>query len=249
VAALFAWPLMRLLVDLSYGLLLLTCKAAAYAIGAVGIFCATLIHFSLSRQREFLADAGAVELTGNPDALISALRKVACNSEIATSIEGVREMLFESQFGGLFATHPPIERRIAALENYRRHREPPAPHVEPAFVPSADRAEPRPTAQSASTMDDARRGDSYVETQQSASATGPHPDRRAVDGFRRLLTAAMEGRPERTSPAQRGAVYERARAVLERQAENAAPAARNALQQALETAIREVERRRRDRAT
>jgi Zn-dependent protease with chaperone function len=50
-------------------------KAVAYLIGAVSHFCSLVIHFALSRRREFMADAGAVELTGNPEAMISALRK------------------------------------------------------------------------------------------------------------------------------------------------------------------------------
>ena len=112
-------PLVKGLVTVTYTLLFWAGKAAAYVIGVVGYLCSLVIHFSLSRRREFMADAGAVELTGNPDALISALRKITCNSELVTTIDGVREMLFDSpRMAGLFDTHPPVEQRIAAITRY-----------------------------------------------------------------------------------------------------------------------------------
>ncbi|MGE0595078.1 MAG: M48 family metallopeptidase [Hyphomonadaceae bacterium] len=78
---------------------------------------AIVIRFALSRRREYLADAGAVELTKNPDAMISALQKISGNAHVAAPSE-VREMFIEnphSEFASLFATHPPIEKRIDAL--------------------------------------------------------------------------------------------------------------------------------------
>ncbi|WP_292053712.1 MULTISPECIES: M48 family metallopeptidase [unclassified Brevundimonas] len=89
------------------------------AIGVIGYGLAIVIRMSLSRTREYVADAGAVELTKNPDAMISALRKVSGVSAIKAP-EELRGMLLDntadkSGFSGLFATHPPIERRIAAL--------------------------------------------------------------------------------------------------------------------------------------
>jgi heat shock protein HtpX len=82
---------------------------------------AIIIRFALSRRREFLADAGAVELTKNPDAMISALTKISGHADIKGPPAEVREMFFENphaDFASLFATHPPIERRIAALAAY-----------------------------------------------------------------------------------------------------------------------------------
>lgn len=93
---------------------------AALVIIALAYALAIVIRFSLSRRREYLADAGAVELTKNPDAMISALRKISGNSVINAPSE-VREMFIEnphSDFASIFATHPPIEKRIDALVRF-----------------------------------------------------------------------------------------------------------------------------------
>jgi len=95
---------------------------------------AIVLRFALSRRREFLADAGAVELTKNPDAMISALEKISGHAAVEAPSE-VREMFIEnphSDFASLFATHPPIERRIQALVDFAGGRRspssaPPAP--------------------------------------------------------------------------------------------------------------------------
>jgi len=77
---------------------------------------AIIIRFALSRKREYLADAGAVELTRNPDAMISALQKISGNSQIDAPAD-VRQMMIENTqpFAGVFATHPAIDKRIGAL--------------------------------------------------------------------------------------------------------------------------------------
>lgn len=92
------------------------------AIAAVGYLLAIVIRMSLSRTREYIADAGAVELTRNPDAMISALRKVSGRSSIEAPDE-VRGMFLDNSGAGasimgLFATHPPIEKRIEALVRF-----------------------------------------------------------------------------------------------------------------------------------
>jgi hypothetical protein len=77
-----------------------------------------VIRFPLSRSRELLADAGSVELTKNPDAMISALRKIEGRGELAGATSAVMEMCVDNpreEFADLFATHPPIEQRIAAI--------------------------------------------------------------------------------------------------------------------------------------
>tara|TARA_R110000868_G_scaffold2321_1_gene17148 strand:+ start:8270 stop:9304 length:1035 start_codon:yes stop_codon:yes gene_type:complete len=92
----------------------IACIAVAYALSI-------MIRFALSRRREYMADAGAVELTKNPDAMISALAKISGHSEISKAPEEVREMFIENPstgFMGVFATHPPIEKRIEALVQY-----------------------------------------------------------------------------------------------------------------------------------
>ncbi len=80
---------------------------------------AILIRFALSQKREYLADAGAVDLTRNADAMVSALQKISGRSEIDAP-DDVRQMMVDNpvRFFGVFATHPPIEKRIDALRDY-----------------------------------------------------------------------------------------------------------------------------------
>lgn len=101
---------------------------------AIAYALAIVIRFALSRRREYLADAGAVELTKNPDAMISALQKISGNAVVAGAPSEVREMFIEnphSDFASIFATHPPIEKRIEALAKFAGGRvmapEPAAP--------------------------------------------------------------------------------------------------------------------------
>ena len=92
----------------------------ALVLVAVAYGLAIVIRFALSRNREYLADAGSVELTKNPDAMISALQKISGHSNINAPSE-VREMFIEndaSDFDSIFATHPPIQKRIEALVKY-----------------------------------------------------------------------------------------------------------------------------------
>jgi len=96
------------------------------AIIAVAYFLALLTRFALSRKREYMADAGSVELTKNPDAMIRALQKISGNAELKDVPAEIREMAFENPhtgFAGIFATHPPIEKRIAALVEYAGGRQ------------------------------------------------------------------------------------------------------------------------------
>jgi heat shock protein HtpX len=103
---------------------------AALALIAISYALAIVIRFALSRRREFLADAGAAELTKNPDALVSALRKIEGRSSIPRAPAEIREMFFENRseaMASLFATHPTIEARIKALQDFAgaRPEEPP----------------------------------------------------------------------------------------------------------------------------
>jgi heat shock protein HtpX len=90
----------------------------AAAIIAIAYGLSLAIRFTLSRKREYMADAGAVELTKNPDAMISALAKIKGHSTIEKASDDVREMFIENPttgFMGMFATHPPIDKRIDML--------------------------------------------------------------------------------------------------------------------------------------
>ncbi len=99
-------------------------QGAAVLIGmiilAIGYFLAILIRFALSRRREFMADAGSVALTKDPEAMISALMKISQHAEIEGVPSDVKSMFIEnaSSFSSLFATHPPIEERIAVLKSF-----------------------------------------------------------------------------------------------------------------------------------
>lgn len=97
-------------------------------IAAVGYGLAIVIRMSLSRTREYVADAGAVELTKNPDAMIGALRKIEGRSSLPGPDE-VQQMFLDNQpngkgLEGLFATHPPIAKRIEALVKFGGGRDP-----------------------------------------------------------------------------------------------------------------------------
>lgn len=114
----------------------------AMAILAVAWLLAVMLRFALSRNREFLADAGAVELTANPDAMISALRKVEGRSAMPGLPSQVQAMLLDWPQGtsgfALWATHPPIPARIEALVRLAGGRDPgPILDSPPASEPAA----------------------------------------------------------------------------------------------------------------
>ena len=85
-------------------------------------FLSILFKLALSRSREYMADAGAVELTHNSMALANALRKISGPSTLKeVGNDEVKELFIDYKaegFFSLFATHPPIEKRIQVLEQY-----------------------------------------------------------------------------------------------------------------------------------
>ncbi len=93
---------------------------AVVMIGYVGLFFGRWIKAAVSRQREFLADASAVQFTRQADGIGGALKKIAASyagSYLSTDAEEVGHMLFSTGMGyQMFATHPPIEKRIRAIE-------------------------------------------------------------------------------------------------------------------------------------
>lgn len=91
------------------------------ALIALAYIFAILIRFTLSRKREYMADAGAVDLTKDPDAMIRALEKISGNAPLGNVPDEIREMAVHNPrvgFGGMFATHPPIEKRIDAIVKF-----------------------------------------------------------------------------------------------------------------------------------
>jgi heat shock protein HtpX len=103
--------------------------AILVAIGllVVAYLLSFLIRLALSRSREFLADAGSVELTKNPDAMISALRKIEGRGELPGATSAVMEMCIDNPregFGELFDTHPSVESRISALVKFAGGHDP-----------------------------------------------------------------------------------------------------------------------------
>jgi heat shock protein HtpX len=113
----------------------------ALVIIAVVWILSIVIRFALSRQREFLADAGSVELTKNPDAMISALRKIEGRGEIPGANSAVMEMCIDNPregFSNIFDTHPSVDARVEALVKYAGGHDP-GPLVEseqPPQLPS-----------------------------------------------------------------------------------------------------------------
>ncbi len=96
---------------------------------ATTYFISVLLKFLLSRKREYLADSGAAQMTQNPLALASALRKISVNHSVEkVSATNICEMFIENQsnyfsgflrvFNSLYATHPPMAQRIALLEQF-----------------------------------------------------------------------------------------------------------------------------------
>jgi heat shock protein HtpX len=107
----------------------------AVALIAIAWFLSVVIRYALSRKREFLADAGAVELTKNPDAMISALRKIENRGELEAATSGVMEMCIDNPregFQDLFATHPSVDSRVDALVKFAGGRDP-GPLAVPQF--------------------------------------------------------------------------------------------------------------------
>jgi len=103
-------------------MIILLVSIVAYVLGL-------LFKFALSRKREYLADAGAAQMTKNPLALASALRKISGNADVnEVKSEDIQEMFIENppgstagllgNIGSLFSTHPPIEKRIELLEQF-----------------------------------------------------------------------------------------------------------------------------------
>ncbi len=100
----------------------------AIVITAVAYFISILLRFGISRKREYLADAGAAEITKKPYALANALRKISGDPLIeAVESRDVAQLFIDNpkpsvhksaSWDNMFATHPPIDKRIELLEQF-----------------------------------------------------------------------------------------------------------------------------------
>jgi len=93
---------------------------AVMVVGYIGLFFGRWIQAAVSRQREYLADASAVQFTRSSQGLAGALKKIGARtsgSRLRTNTDEIGHMLFAMGFSGkLFATHPPLEKRILKVD-------------------------------------------------------------------------------------------------------------------------------------
>jgi Zn-dependent protease with chaperone function len=157
-------------------LVLLAIGFALFVIGYIGVFFARMIKSAVSRQREFLADASAVQFTRNPDGIGKALRKIGGLSRddaTAARIQHPNAELLSHLFlsavkpslmDGLFATHPPVEERLHRIygrniglldapaipvDNASEPRLPDIPYIAAGFADTATASVSTPAALSA----------------------------------------------------------------------------------------------------
>ena len=135
-----------------------------FVVGIVGYFFGRLIQAAVSRQREYLADASAVQYTRNPDGIAGALEKIASGAGSALEAPAAAEFshfLFASGITSLFATHPPLEERVARIRRIRPGEPRATPRSAAPAVPAPPPVQPRlsaadPSAVSASGIRAAR---------------------------------------------------------------------------------------------
>jgi heat shock protein HtpX len=119
----------------------------AVALIALAWLLSQMVRLALSRSREYLADAGSVELTKNPDAMISALRKIENRGELPGATSAIMELCLDNPregFSDLFATHPSVDARVQALVKFAGGRD-----VGPLALPSDQADAPQNQTQEA----------------------------------------------------------------------------------------------------
>ncbi|MCA9190188.1 MAG: M48 family metallopeptidase [Planctomycetales bacterium] len=105
-------------------LVIITIGVAAIVLGYIGTFFGNLIKAAVSRQREYLADASAVQFTRNPSGIADALKRIgasAVGSQLKAANAAQASHMYFAQgvwegFSGLWSTHPPLTKRIQAIE-------------------------------------------------------------------------------------------------------------------------------------
>jgi heat shock protein HtpX len=151
----------------------------AIALLVVAYLLSFLIRLALSRQREYLADAGSVELTKNPDAMISALRKIEGRGELPGATSAIMEMCIDNPregFGELFDTHPSVENRIKALIKFAGGHDPgPLPLPPPDGDRTSDEGPWQTAEESAETSAESDASDERGPWSQPPSEPTPAP--------------------------------------------------------------------------
>lgn len=192
---------------------------AVWLCGSIGLLMGRILQASLSRQREFLADASAVQFTRNPDGIANALRKLGKGSRKAKlsheeSVE-LAHMMFGSPkvraFTGLMATHPPLEKRIKQIQpgwdgSFLEASPAPPPDVpkrraEPATAKRPEAIVPVPVPRSAA------RAVTLGVLQAGLHTAGPTPE--AIEAAHRLHEALPDSalKAARTAGGARALVY------------------------------------------
>ena len=173
-----------------------------FVIGYIGLFFARLIKASVSRQREFLADASGVQFTRNPDGLAGALDQIRASTSLVVNrhAEDVSHLFFGQAiamgFESLFATHPPIDERIKRInprfesKNYRGQRAQSAIAAAGAPPPEAmgfaGGAVEAPAGAEARAVD---AGQKWGRSPRDSTALVGAVDDKKVDAARRMLAA------------------------------------------------------------
>ena len=107
---------------------------AFFLIGMIGSFCGSLIRAAVSRQREFLADAAAVQFTRNPGGIAGALKRIGGFTKGSglkhSATSEFSHLFFTSALSSLFATHPPLKDRITRLDPHWKFSYPKTDQIE-----------------------------------------------------------------------------------------------------------------------
>ena len=162
---------------------LMLAALAVMLLGYIGVFFGRLLQAAVSRHRERLADASSVQFTRNPTGLTGALLKIAgthSGSRLVTpEAEEVAHMLFAAGLPRLFATHPPIEERLKALDLRQEGNLPALPPrpraTRSGSVPRTHRATPRPADEAGATHSRRHRIAVFVAPRPMASPRWPAP--------------------------------------------------------------------------
>ncbi|MFG0329365.1 MAG: M48 family metallopeptidase [Phycisphaerales bacterium] len=169
-------------------------------VGGVGTFFGNLIKAAVSRQREYLADASAVQFTRNPEGIAGALKKIGGSVHGAEidhpNAPEASHMYFgagvTSGLHGLFATHPPLQKRIRAID----------PQWDGKFIKVEAKPEREPTSEGESASDRKRRRDLFGAVVAGGVITGGLED--AVTAAR--TRGATASSPSGSTAADRPAI-------------------------------------------